>query len=152
MHVCQIGSHKIRLGVFTPKSRDFRQRQQCTVSAVFRFGKFGDDAKKAGIYGSQSREDYGYDEVEQYFNYMGMLATEGSYDSLEKMMSSGLEPVDILLLWACKENDDPKVEELLEAGAHVDCKDLDGKLPLELTTKDEVKELLAKYSTQTMAA
>ena len=30
----------------------------------------------AGIYGSQSREDYSEDDVEHYFNYMGMLATE----------------------------------------------------------------------------
>ncbi len=29
-----------------------------------------------GIYGSQSREDYSEDDVEHYFNYMGMLATE----------------------------------------------------------------------------
>ena len=30
----------------------------------------------AGIYGSQSREDYSEDDIEHYFNYMGMLATE----------------------------------------------------------------------------
>ena len=30
----------------------------------------------AGIYGSQAREDYSEDDVEHYFNYMGMLATE----------------------------------------------------------------------------
>eukprot|EP01026_Neomeris_dumetosa_P027333 TRINITY_DN2222_c0_g1_i1.p3 TRINITY_DN2222_c0_g1~~TRINITY_DN2222_c0_g1_i1.p3 ORF type:complete len:157 (+),score=25.80 TRINITY_DN2222_c0_g1_i1:99-569(+) len=133
------------------KSRQIN-RKQTNVQAVFRFGKFGDDAEKAGIIGGQGREEYGYDEVEQYFNYMGMLATEGSYDSLNKMMETGLEAVDILLLWACKENDDPKVEELLKAGAHVDCKDINGKTPMELTTKDEVKQLLTEYATQTSAA
>lgn len=30
----------------------------------------------AGTYGSQKREDYTTDDVEQYFNYMGMLAAE----------------------------------------------------------------------------
>ena len=30
----------------------------------------------AGVYGSQSREDYSEDDIEHYFNYMGMLATE----------------------------------------------------------------------------
>ena len=28
-------------------------------------------------------------DVEQYFNYMGMLATEGSYDTLNKYLESG---------------------------------------------------------------
>jgi len=28
------------------------------------------------VYGSQGRDDYTADDVEQYFNYMGMLATE----------------------------------------------------------------------------
>lgn len=30
----------------------------------------------AGVYGSQARDDYTEDDVEQYFNYMGMLADE----------------------------------------------------------------------------
>ena len=30
----------------------------------------------AGVYASQKREDYSADDVEHYFNYMGMLATE----------------------------------------------------------------------------
>ena len=32
------------------------------------------------------REDYTEEDVEYYFNYMGMLAEEGSYDSMEKLM------------------------------------------------------------------
>eukprot|EP01023_Acetabularia_acetabulum_P035273 TRINITY_DN3326_c0_g1_i2.p3 TRINITY_DN3326_c0_g1~~TRINITY_DN3326_c0_g1_i2.p3 ORF type:complete len:166 (-),score=29.82 TRINITY_DN3326_c0_g1_i2:507-1004(-) len=134
----------------TPTRRAVRkERSQQSVRAIFKFGKFGDNAKSAGMYGSQSREDYGYDDVEQYFNYMGMLATEGSYDTVTEMMQSGLEAVDILLLWACQENDVPKVEELLAAGAHVDCKNNKEKTPMEITTKEEIKELLQKYSTQT---
>jgi ankyrin repeat protein len=80
--------------------------------------------------------------VEDYFNYMGMLAAEGTYDRLEKMLESELEPVDLLLLMACSENDAPKVEELLRAGADTNVKDLEGKSPMELCTKDEIKELL----------
>lgn len=30
----------------------------------------------AGVYASQSRDDFSADDVEHYFNYMGMLATE----------------------------------------------------------------------------
>lgn len=35
-----------------------------------------------GLYGAQSRDDYTEDDVEQYFNYMGMLAEQvsGSYE------------------------------------------------------------------------
>ena len=36
-----------------------------------------------GVYGSQTRDDYNADDVEQYFNYMGMLATEVNPDSVK---------------------------------------------------------------------
>jgi ankyrin repeat protein len=48
----------------------------------------------------------------------------------------------LLLLMACTENDDGKVEELLASGANPKVTDLQGRSPLELTTKDEVKQLL----------
>ena len=57
------------------------------------------------------------DDIEQYFNYMGILAIEGSYDSMEAMIASGLPSIDVLLIMAVKEGDVPKVEELLKAGA-----------------------------------
>jgi hypothetical protein len=44
----------------------------------------------AGIYGSQGRADFTVDDVEHYFNYMGMLAVEGTYDRMEEMLSSGV--------------------------------------------------------------
>ncbi len=59
--------------------------------------------------------------------------------------AAGTSPVDLLLLMACSENDDGKVEELLESGADPNIKDLDGKSPMELATKAEVKELLSKH-------
>ena len=38
----------------------------------------GNDAVVAvtGVYGAQKRDDYTSDDVEQYFNYMGMLAEQ----------------------------------------------------------------------------
>ena len=74
-----------------------------------------------GIYGSQTRDDYSVDDVEHYFNYMGMLAMEGTYDRLKKLQDVG-HPVDVLLLMAASENDTPKVAELLRAGADVNVK------------------------------
>lgn len=55
---------------------------------------------------------------------------------------TGLDPVDVLLLMAASENDTPKVEELLSAGANVNIADNTGKSPMDLATKPEVKTLL----------
>lgn len=109
--------------------------------AFFNFRQAADDA---GVYGSQKRDDYSMVDVEDYFNYMGMLAEEGTYDRMEKIVATGMHPCDILLLWACAEDDTPKVEELLRAGADLSIKDVDGRTPMELCTKDEVKSLLSK--------
>ena len=37
-----------------------------------------DATNRAGVYASQTRDDFSADDVEHYFNYMGMLATEVS--------------------------------------------------------------------------
>ena len=37
-----------------------------------------------------SRSSFDVQEVEDYFNYMGMLAAEGTYDRLEKMLECTL--------------------------------------------------------------
>jgi hypothetical protein len=63
----------------------------------------------------------------QYFNYMGMLAVEGTYDKMEALLNQGIHPVDILLMLAASEGDKPKIEELLRAGAKFDVKDVDGR-------------------------
>ena len=55
---------------------------------------------------------------------------------------TGLDPVDVLLLMASSENDAPKVEELLDAGANVNITDTNGKGPTELATKPEVVQML----------
>ncbi|XP_057433390.1 protein LHCP TRANSLOCATION DEFECT [Lotus japonicus] len=113
----------------------------------FRFGKNGVDAEGAGIYGSQSRDDFDRDDVEQYFNYMGMLAVEGTYDKMEALLSQKIHPVDILLLLAASEGDMPKIEELLRAGAKYDVRDGDGRTALD-RANDEVKDFILNFSVQ----
>ncbi|XP_078428620.1 ankyrin repeat family protein [Wolffia australiana] len=108
----------------------------------FRFGSRGMDAEGAGIYGSQSRDDFDRDDVEQYFNYMGMLAVEGTYDKMEALLGQNIHPVDILLLMAASEGDKPKIEELMRAGANFDVKDVDGRTALERATSDEIRDLI----------
>ncbi|KAK4794835.1 hypothetical protein SAY86_012829 [Trapa natans] len=114
----------------------------------FKFGKNGVDAEGAGIYGSQSRDDFDRDDVEQYFNYMGMLAVEGSYDKMEALLSQNIHPVDILLLLAATEGDKPKIEELLRAGAKYDVKDADGRTAVDRAADDEIRDLILGFSVQ----
>lgn len=114
----------------------------------FKFGKNGVDAEGAGIYGSQSRDDFDRDDVEQYFNYMGMLAVEGTYDKMEALLSLNIQPVDILLMMASSEGDQPKIEELLRAGAKYDVKDGDGRTALDRAANDEIRDLILNYSAQ----
>ncbi|KAF8391517.1 hypothetical protein HHK36_023822 [Tetracentron sinense] len=132
---CRIGS---RIG---PSSGS---RAKCW----FKFGKNGVDAEGAGIYGSQTRDDFDRDDVEQYFNYMGMLAVEGSYDKMEALLSKNIHPADILLMMAASEGDKPKIEELLRAGASYTVKDADGRTALERAASDEIKEFILGFSVQ----
>ncbi|KAI3825791.1 hypothetical protein L1987_07432 [Smallanthus sonchifolius] len=136
-----------RLGFCKPISRigpSCGSRTTCW----FKFGKNGVDAEGAGIYGSQSRDDFDRDDVEQYFNYMGMLAVEGTYDKMEALLSQNIHPVDILLMMASSEGDKPKIEELLRAGAKYDVKDADGKTALDKASNDEIKKFILSFSTQ----
>ncbi|CAB4308196.1 unnamed protein product [Prunus armeniaca] len=114
----------------------------------FKFGKNGVDAEGAGIYGSQSRDDFDRDDVEQYFNYMGMLAVEGTYDKMNALLSQNIHPVDILLLMAASEGDKPKIEELLRAGASYSIKDVDGRTALDRAASDEIKDFILGFSVQ----
>ncbi|KAK9072283.1 hypothetical protein SSX86_008716 [Deinandra increscens subsp. villosa] len=136
-----------RLGFCKPTSRigaSCGSRTTCW----FKFGKNGVDAEGAGIYGSQSRDDFDRDDVEQYFNYMGMLAVEGTYDKMEALLCQNIHPVDILLMMASSEGDKPKIEELLRAGATYDVKDADGKTALDKALNDEIKKFILSFSTQ----
>ncbi|CAN7047260.1 unnamed protein product [Brassica oleracea var. botrytis] len=114
----------------------------------FKFGKNGVDAENAGIYGSQSRDDFDRDDVEQYFNYMGMLAVEGTYDKMEALLNQNIHPVDILLMLAASEGDKPKIEELLRAGADYTVKDADGRTALDRASSEEIRDLILGSLTQ----
>ncbi|GER39252.1 ankyrin repeat family protein [Striga asiatica] len=118
------------------------------IRCWFRFGKNGVDAEGAGIYGSQGRDDFDRDDVEQYFNYMGMLAVEGSYDKMEALLNQNIHPVDILLLMAASEGDKPKIEELIRAGADYTVKDVQGRTALDRAANDEIKDFILSFSVQ----
>ncbi|EMS68093.1 hypothetical protein TRIUR3_10983 [Triticum urartu] len=92
-------------------------------SGRVRFFKFGNkDAEGAGIYGSQARDDFDRDDVEQ-----------------------SIHPVDILLILAASEGDLPKIEELLKAGAKYDVKDADGRTALDRAS-GEVREFITGFA------
>lgn len=84
----------------------------------------------------------------QYFNYMGMLAVEGSYDKMEALLNQNIHPIDILLLMAASEGDKPKIEELLRAGADNTVKDADGRSALDRAASDEIKDFILGFSVQ----
>lgn len=84
--------------------------------------------------------------VVQYFNYMGMLAVEGTYDKMEALLSQDIHPVDILLMLAASEGDKPKLEELLRAGASYDVKDVDGRTAIDRALNEEIKDFILKFS------
>ncbi|XP_059293290.1 protein LHCP TRANSLOCATION DEFECT [Lycium ferocissimum] len=109
---------------------------------------FRQNAETAGVYGSQSRDDFDRDDVEQYFNYMGMLAVEGTYDKMEALLSQNIHPVDILLLMASTEGDLPKIEELLRAGADYTVKDADGRTAVDRAASDEIKDFIVNFKAQ----
>ncbi|GFH13321.1 ANK_REP_REGION domain-containing protein, partial [Haematococcus lacustris] len=139
------------LKLLAPPPQQLMQAMQAMQARVGGFGKNGVDAEGAGIVGSQGRDDYNYDDVEQYFNYMGFLAEEGTYDRMEALLASGLHPIDIILILACSENDTPKIGEILRAGADVRAKGLDGRTPLQIATKPEVLNLLKEYEAKAAA-
>jgi ankyrin repeat protein len=88
--------------------------------AFFNFGN--NKNNQAAAQPNKTLADFTAEDVEHYFNYTGMLATEGTYDRLEKMLNSGNHPADLLLLMACGEDDYELVEELIGAGANPNTK------------------------------
>lgn len=84
----------------------------------------------------------------QYFNYMGMLAVEGSYDKMDALLNQNIHPVDIILMMAASEGDKPKIEELLRAGANYTVKDADGRTALDRAASDEIKDFILSFTVQ----
>merc|ERR1711865_61227 len=48
------------------------------------------EGKNKAVDGWQGRDDYDNIDVENYFNYMGILAVEGNYDRMEILIESGI--------------------------------------------------------------
>ncbi|KAG2485233.1 hypothetical protein HYH03_016019 [Edaphochlamys debaryana] len=121
-----------------PAARDVRM-------AFFKFGgKDKSTREKESEYTyNTTREQYTYEELEEYFNYMGFLAEEGTYDRMHAL-GKDRHPADVILLLACAANDTPKVEELLKAGADPTVKDLEGKTSMDWAEKPELREMLTK--------
>lgn len=86
--------------------------------------------------------------LSQYFNYMGMLAVEGSYDKMFALLKQNIHPVDILLMMAASEGDKPKIEELLRAGADYTVKDSEGRTAIDRAASDEIKDFILGFSVQ----
>ena len=93
----------------------------------------------------ESRSDFEYQDADDYFNCMGMLAAEGTYGRLEEWEDAGVDPIDMILLMACEQNDYSKVEEVLSAGAHQVQDPRNGKTPMDLCTDDEIRSLLKQH-------
>ena len=120
-----------------------RRRIPSVSTLILILSLFLSKNKKKGIYGAAGgRDDFCDDDVNFYFEYMGMLAVDGDYARLDRMKSAGLAAVDLLLLMAAGENDAPKVAEMLRAGADIGVKDIEGKTATELATNEQVLELL----------
>lgn len=113
-----------------------------TTCALFKFGKKGED--EAGIYGRSAlqKEDFDQTEMENYFNYTGRLADEGTYETFDRYVKSDLHPADVILIWASEEGDLPKVQEILDAGGDPTVKDLNGKTAFDMARDDETKAIL----------
>lgn len=61
------------------------------------------------VYGKLSRDEYDYEEVEHYYNYVGMNAVGIEYSVFEEPINAGMHPADVLLMLAVMEGDLPKV-------------------------------------------
>ncbi|CAI5530018.1 unnamed protein product [Closterium sp. Naga37s-1] len=118
----------------------FGVKSTARTVAFFKLG--GESAKSAGIFASQLRDDYDADDIAHYFNYSGMLAAEGSYEKMAKMVESGTHACDILLMMAASEGDVRKIEELLFAGARCDVPDWEGRTALDRACSDEIREMI----------
>lgn len=79
---------------------------------------------------------------------MGMLAVEGSNDKMEALLNQNIHPVAILLMLAASEGDEPKIEELLRAGAKYDVEDADGRMALDRAASDKIKDFILGFSSQ----
>ena len=102
------------------------------------------DGSVKSVYGDLSRDEYEYDDVEQYYNYMGLNAIGIEYSVFQEPINAGMHPADCILMLAAMEADMPKIEEMLTAGANPDATNHEGKTVKELAKNDEVRDELSK--------
>jgi hypothetical protein len=136
----RIRTHAPHRIIYTSSRRNNAPRD-ISVAALFQAEK---DSKNdyRDLKGS-TRDDYEYQDADDYFNCMGILAAEGTYDRLEEWLDAGVHPIDMILLMAVSEADGPKVEEVLAAGANAQVKDpRDGRVPLDLCSDDAIRKIL----------
>ncbi|XP_042457932.1 uncharacterized protein LOC122042065 isoform X2 [Zingiber officinale] len=100
------------------------------------------------LYAAAASDRIGNITFHKNFNYMGMLAVEGTYDKMEALLSQNIHPVDILLMLAAAEGDKLKIEELKRAGANYNVKDANGRTALDRASSNEIKELILGFSIQ----
>lgn len=68
-------------------SRQLRVQNGSRVSAWFKFGSNGADSKEAGIYGSQSRDEFDKDDVEQVLT-LALLAHFRCRDEIPRVLDN----------------------------------------------------------------
>jgi len=107
----------------------------------------------------RGRDTYDTSDVEQYYNFMGILAGTGNYDRLDELIGKttygpgdmpgpgGMDCVDALMFLAAGEGDYVKLEEVLKAGANVKAVDkTTGKTAQDCTTNDQCLALFKQFS------
>ena len=108
----------------------------------------------------RGRDTYDTSDVEQYYNFMGILAGTGNYDRLDQLIGKttygpgdmpgpgGMDCVDALLFLAAGEGDYVKLEEVLKAGADVSAVDPStGKTAQEVCAANaQCQALFEKYA------
>eukprot|EP00890_Picochlorum_soloecismus_P006436 jgi/Picsp_1/6794/NSC_04133-R1_protein len=126
-------------------SKHTGHQNQITCNAMFGSSSVNSKFEYKDAKG-EKRGDYEYQDADDYFCCSGLLAAEGTYDRLEAWTDAGVHPIDMILIMACVENDGPKVEEVLDAGAQASVKDpRDGNTPVELCTDPDIKAMLEKF-------
>ena len=91
-----------------------------------------------------------------YWDVAGILAVETNYDRLNALFKAHIPAIDILLMLASAEGDLDMVDEVLQAGAVSDVKDIDGKTALMLAGKNnpdkklETAALINKHAKHAM--
>ena len=140
-----------RVSLASP-AKPTRRRRGVTVGV----GKFlkglgvnvGDEPTMGTVYGDLKRDDYTYDDVEQYYNYIGLNAIGVEYSVFTDPIEAGMHPADVILMLAAIEGDLPKIEEMAAAGADASAVNHEGKSVLECAKDDDTKEALKAVGKQ----